>query len=119
MKRMAVVLACLLIGACAHILQRAMVRDRSTAIELAKKACNWDQHTATPSEHWQARSHGGLWHVWLATESGDTDEPICCEYHRSAALDIWIRADTGKSAGCSVVRKPIPANEGRQGSPRE
>jgi hypothetical protein len=109
MKPTVVLLVCVLLAACAHLLRREKVQDSRTAIEAAKADCKWDARAAKPSEQWHARLHGALWHAWLTTESSDSDEPLCCEYHGSAALDVWIRADTGKSAGCSVVRKPAVA----------
>lgn len=69
------------------------VHDSATAIQAAKKLCDWKQTFG--SERWHAQLRRDMWHVWLNTNY---------EQDKSAAiLFVSIRASDGKSSGCPVV----------------
>ena len=101
--RLAIALVSLAVVGCASAGPADVVRDSRSAIEIGKGLCEW-KGAARPAEQWRARLRDGVWHVWLATEYGDAEEPICCTYQGSARLSVWVRASDGKSKdGCYTV----------------
>src|SRR5580704_11275014 len=78
------VLLVALLASCATASPSDAVRSESTAIEIAKKACDWEKV-----------ENGRIWHVWLNTEY-QRDES-------KAINSLETRASDGFTKGCPIV----------------
>jgi hypothetical protein len=87
------VLLVALLASCATASPSDAVRSESTAIEIAKKACDWEK--VENGRSWHARLREGIWHVWLNTEY-QRDES-------KAINSLEIRASDGFTKGCPIV----------------
>jgi hypothetical protein len=81
------------LAACVSENANDAVHDRETAIETAKKLCEWKP--TSESERWHAQLRQGTWHVWLNAHD-ERDEG-------SAVRSVSIRASDGKSDSCPVI----------------
>jgi len=90
---------CVVLSGCESLSAADRVRDRATAIDLAKAYCLSPQYPA-PVGTWFAALHQGVWHVWLSPKQGAQSEPIPGD--RSTEYEVELRAIDGFQVGGCV-----------------